>query len=423
MSNIRAFERSLLIMGSVTILVCASLSAAFAKQESTTPKPVHEPPPPNSTQVDNSLDLGKLKGGLMLKDADQINLLNALATMDISFWPGTLKKNHGLLNEDFIRVLSNRGFDAFNRAIQSKKSGRDKEADGYVEISFRYMLLADLCASEVNGDGGFRLDLAKRFADTKNYAMAMAILGNILVTEPEHVGARFLCGNIREKTGDFYGAMVDYQHVVEKEPNNDVAWTGIGKAYLITSDFPKARDAFKHAIACNSRNSEASTLLDRLDHPMQIPPPGQMQPVQPAVTGGNGAAEAIAVEAESILRQNKVKEAEAEFKRALQLEMTNARAHMGLADIAFRQSRFLDAINEYSLASQYAPTNPEPLRYLALSCEKVYDETKSPAYLDRAIECVARAITIASATRSDYAAARADQERLLAKKAEVPVSR
>lgn len=411
-------KRGALTLGAVAALNFSGSAVVFAKQDA--PRPIHDGGPATSTPVDNSFSLDNLTGDLMLKNADQINLLNAFATMDMAFWPSTLKKNHNLINDEFIRVLANRGANGFKRALDAKVAHNEKDANGYAEISFRYMFLADLCAGEIHKDRIYQYKLAQKYIQYRSYTMAFAILSNILMMEPDNLPARILSAELREGSGDFYGAMVDFQRVVKKDPNNGLAWTAIGKAYLISSDFAKAKDALHHAVACNGDNKEAVQLLYQVEHPQQLPPPGpnQMEPAPPPVTE-QSVAEQIARQGDTYLQQNRVKEATDEYGRALKMNETNVRAHMGLGSIAFRNSDFQRAIVEYEKAAKFGhgQESAEGLRFLGLACEQVYDRSKDTVYLDRAIECLARAINI----KSDYAQARADQERVLAKKADLPV--
>lgn len=399
--------------------------------------------PSSSTPVYNDLSVERSSGPLMLKNADQINLLNTMSTIDMSLWPSLLKRNRGVLSEEFVSVMGNRSQDAMRKALSSyetmqkaqqrydratasgdrdatlqsseERARAEKARNGYVEIGFRYALLADLAAAEIHRPAVYRLQLAEAYARTKDGApMALAMLGNILVTDPNNMQARLLSGRIRELGGDLYGAMVDYQFVVKRDSNNAIAWTAIAKAHLLVSDYAKAKDALRKAIACTSGGSteEASKLLYNIEHPQQLPPPSDPSILPNSLPTTSETAESIAQAAETALRENRVEDARRGFERAVGMESTNARAHMGLGDIYFRTSEFMKAIDEYNLASKYSPSSPLPLRYMGLACEKVYDTTKSPIYLDRAIECVAGAIRI----KSDYPEARADQERLLAKK-------
>ena len=411
------------------------------------PRPIPQPRPTTSTPVDNDLTVERPVGNLMLKNADQINLLNTLAMVEMSAWPSLLRRNHSFLNDEFVQVMGNRSQDAMRKAVSSYQAmqvaqarqnklqaagNRDgavaagdefkkveKARNGYVEISFRYALLADLTAREIHRPDVYRLQLAEAYARIKDGApMAMAVVGNILITDPNNVSARLLSGRLREATGDMYGAMVDYQFVVKREPNNALAWTAIGKAHLLVSDFAKAKDALRKAVACTSGGStdEATKLLYNLEHPQQLPPPSDPSLLPGGLPTAAETLDSIDQAAETALRENRVDEARKGFLRAISMDSTNAPAHMGLGDIYFRTSDFLKAIEEYNLAAKYSPSSPIPMRYMGLACEKMYDTTKAPVYLDRAIECVASAIRI----KSDYAEARADQERLLAKKSSAP---
>ena len=412
------------------------------------PRPVPAAVPYPKTPVENDLFVGQPIGPLMLKNAEQILLLNSLATADMSLWTVVLKRNHAILDDEFISVMGNRSEDAMRKAVTSFTSVRqlngqidkanaahdsqtaarlteqrnraERASSGYVEISFRYALLGDLAAAEIHRPDTCRIKLAERYMASPNGAhMALAIVGNILVTDKDNYEALALSARIRSKIGDYYGAMTQYEKVLRRNPNNAEAWTAIGKAHLLVSDFRKAKDALRNAVACTSGGSteEAKQLLDKLDHPQQLPPPSDPSITPLGVDTTADAAEAVLLTAEEAMQASRLEEARKAFERVVMLRPTDARPHIRLGDLYFRQSDFLKAIDEYNTATKLSPANPLPLRYLGLACEKVYDSTKSPQYLERALECIASAIRI----KADYAEARTDQERLLAKKsAEMP---
>ena len=364
------------------------------------------------TPPSEPLDTGRpTHASRQVKDNQQINLLNVLKVTDMSDWPRTLKKNRGVLNEDFIKVMGLRGQDAFSIAINKRTS--EREARRYFEIALRYMLLADLCAEQLHVKSEYRMILARQCARGGAPDLALAICHNVLVLEKENLPAHQLSGDIRMATGAFFEALEDYRIVVKKEPNNDKAWTRIAYIYWFLHDLPRTSDSLRRALAINGNNRDAKKLQYQMDHPEQVPAPNELPPLGPENAGTpQQIAEGLAAKGVDLMRVGNLVEAEKELRNAMRTSPSCAAAHMGLGDLYFRTSKFQSAVDEYVLAAKFAPTNPEPVRYLALSCEKIYDQSGDINWLDRAIGYIKDSIS----RKSDYAAAKTDQERLLEKK-------
>jgi tetratricopeptide (TPR) repeat protein len=401
---------SLLIAG----LLASGVSPALAESTKTTTTPVHSKAP--SSPDGDPLELTNINhDAMMLKNVDQINLLNVISNSDISQWPPLLKKNHACVNDGFVRVMALRASDAMQRALATTKDEQTQRK--WMEIAFRYTLLADLSLEEMGQPSKYQLELARKFYEAGAYATALNVVGNVTVREQithrKNLEAHLLAGDIRVKMNDLYGALKDYQEVVKLDSKNDRAWYLIGRAYLVMGDMVKSHDAVKNAVAINPNNKEAKALLQHLENPTQVPPPSDISndTLNPHTSDADQAASLVA-RAEASMRMGHLQEAQDLFNQALKIKDNCWSAHMGLGDLSFRKSDFYKAVEEYDIASKMAPDQAEPLRYKALACEKVYDETGNMPYLDQGINALRSAITI----KPNYPEARADQERLLQKK-------
>jgi tetratricopeptide (TPR) repeat protein len=405
-------KRCAITLGAAALLASP---AAFAKDQKLPPGTIHETGPKTQIPAGEDLGLHQPIGNMMLKNADQINLLNALSTMDMIYWPGHLRKNRAAINDEFIQVMANRSEDAMRKALSSYKANDDRAKNGYVEISFRYALLADLCAQELHKEQIYRLALAEKYARIKDgVPMAMAIVTNILVTDPNHVKARLLSGRIREMNGDFAGAVVDYKRVLSKETDHADAWLALARADLLVSDIKHAKENLRRASECHEPKEAidaAKKMLARIENPVQLPPPSSSE-ISPTPDSPSQSADQLVTAGDQALHQGHLEQARKYFQQALALQETSAGAHMGLGDISFRSSDFMKAVDEYSLAAKFAPTDAVPMYYMGLACEAVYDKQHAPVYLDRAIECMTSAVRI----KTDYGPARQALDRLLNKK-------
>lgn len=70
-----------------------------------------------------------------------------------------------------------------------------------------------------------------------------------------------LSGYDNEIKGYNQEALAEYKKAVEKEPDNDTAWTNLGNVYSKTGEKDKAIEAYKKAISINEKYPEAMNNL------------------------------------------------------------------------------------------------------------------------------------------------------------------
>lgn len=66
---------------------------------------------------------------------------------------------------------------------------------------------------------------------------------------------------------NFRGAIEIYTEILLIEPDDEIAYTRMGHAYMILGDFEKAEDAFKNALTINPENEIALLGLERIMAP------------------------------------------------------------------------------------------------------------------------------------------------------------
>lgn len=363
--------------------------------------PVDTPPPQGEV---NPLNQGMpSQGAMMLKSPEQINFLTVMSGTNSSQWPGLVKKERHILNSEFVDVMTARSNESFRLALVHK-SDEDK-AGTFVDQAFRYSLLSDLVARQIGKPATCRMQLAQRFYDMRLYSMALSICRNILVMERDDLEANTMAGDIELKVGDYFMALRNYQMVTRLNPKNDVAWTAIGEVYMLMGNTPKAREALRRGIELG--NKKAPQLLAKMDNPRQIAPPSD----KPAA-GVPASGVDLVKDGREAMKLGRIDEARGIFEAAIKQDPNNAAAHFALGDWYFRESQFYQAIDEYNKASKLSPKDPEPLYYMGLVCEIVYDKMGSDIHLDRAIECMHGALQL----NKGYTRAREAQERLLNKK-------
>lgn len=66
---------------------------------------------------------------------------------------------------------------------------------------------------------------------------------------------------------DFRGAIRTYSDILLIEPDDETAYVGLGQAYLILGDYPKAKDAFQNALHIDPDNDTAVFGLQKIMDP------------------------------------------------------------------------------------------------------------------------------------------------------------
>ncbi len=72
---------------------------------------------------------------------------------------------------------------------------------------------------------------------------------------------------------DFRGAINVYSEILLTEPDDDEAYTEMGKAYMILGDFGRAKDAFQNALHIDPDNEIALFGLRKISDPDFSAPP------------------------------------------------------------------------------------------------------------------------------------------------------
>jgi len=66
---------------------------------------------------------------------------------------------------------------------------------------------------------------------------------------------------------DFRAAIRLYQDILLLEPDDETAYTGLGQCYLVTGDFPRAKEAYLNALQINANNETAALGLKKIADP------------------------------------------------------------------------------------------------------------------------------------------------------------
>jgi len=331
----------------------------------------------------------------------------------LSQWPKMLHERRSVVNRAFIDNMVGRSNAAF--ALIAPNSKDQSAVHDAVDQSYRYSVIADLASREIGLPVVNRVNLASCYASAHFDYMALSIAREILVEDRDNLEAHRIAAAQELRDGDLLAALRDFEAVNKFDPRDDGAWANVGQIYLTMGNVQKGRPAVRRALDVNPSNKQARALLDQLDHPAQIAPPGGQgvivrgsltPPGTDATVGANVAAGRAA------LKDGALDLAEAGFREAVAQDPCCRGGYQGLGDVAFRRGDFYKAIDFYGLAVEYGPRDEEALYCMAVACEVVFDRTGSVAHLDRALECLRRAIQL----RGNFPAARAAQERVLLKR-------
>ena len=237
------------------------------------------------------------------------------------------------------------------------------------------------------------LPRARQLYEKTRYEDALALLAGV---PTENGGVYSLMGECYYMLGDFNKASEALERAVRLEPNNSEYHLWLGRAYgrrAETSTFltapghaSKARDHFERAFALDSSNLEAAG--DLFEYYLEAP----------SILGG-GMSKAVALAektknldpAEYHYRLARIsdsraeyKDAEEQFRRAMDLAPKQVGRVVDLANYLAKRGKYQESEAAYSLAEDIDPNNPK----LMFERAKAYIQSKRN--LDRARELLVR---------------------------------
>jgi arylsulfatase A-like enzyme/Tfp pilus assembly protein PilF len=91
-------------------------------------------------------------------------------------------------------------------------------------------------------------ELAVTYREMKNYPEGLRAEDAAITLQPSRTEFHGVRGMILVETGRFEMAKAEFNQVIEKDPNNGIAWNNLGNAYRETNELEQAAQAYKKSI-------------------------------------------------------------------------------------------------------------------------------------------------------------------------------
>jgi tetratricopeptide (TPR) repeat protein len=101
-------------------------------------------------------------------------------------------------------------------------------------------------------------------ADAKQYDLALELLDQVILIEPDYIGAISKRATLRYMKDDYSGALADLREVIAREPRHYSSMYGLALILRDLGDDKRALDAVRRARAVNPRIDGSEDLEDQL---------------------------------------------------------------------------------------------------------------------------------------------------------------
>lgn len=159
--------------------------------------------------------------------------------------------------------------------------------------------------------------------------------------------------NLRE--GKFKQALNEYQAIVAADPQNALAFQGLGYAFCQLKRYDEAITAYRKALELNPRLAISHTHLGNIHYLRRQFPESEKEYRQAIELDPNAYAPLTNLGA-ILATQGRLEEAQIMVKRAIELAPTQVIPYCDLFEIFLLQKRFADAKEAVSRAFHLSPT-------------------------------------------------------------------
>ena len=101
-------------------------------------------------------------------------------------------------------------------------------------------------------------------ADAKQYDLALELLDQVIVIEPDYIGAISKRATLRYIKDDYAGALADLREVIAREPRHFPSMYGLALIFRDLGDDKRALDAVRRARAVNPRIDGSEDMEEQL---------------------------------------------------------------------------------------------------------------------------------------------------------------
>lgn len=316
-------------------------------------------------------------------EASQVLMLRRVFSAPVEYWPDLLKKNTDLIDKSF-----------FERVEQRMKWSID---NGQVEDAVRFAYVGDLAGNVVNRKKNYRMQMSQLFRKLGNVSMALDLINNVCIFEPDNKEALFYKASLLQDAGNNVDSYPIYKQLAQDNYNRSECYYRMALLELQRDEIELARDHLKECIKLDSKHTLARKSLDQIERALAkatfIPKDdlqGSGLPVanlkdMPISTSNSSKASALATQGNSALKEGSLTKAQEFYDQSLALDANSAPALMGSGIISFRQGDLEGAIRNFQAASKnFTVGNADLEHYLGCCYELRYDLKKDKSDLEKA---------------------------------------
>ncbi|MBQ7528558.1 tetratricopeptide repeat protein [bacterium] len=316
-------------------------------------------------------------------EASQVLMLRRVFSAPVEYWPDILKKSTHLIDKSF-----------FERVEQRMKWSID---NGQIEDAMRFAYVGDLAGNIVDRKKNYRMQMSQLFRKLGNFSLAIDLINNVCVFEPDNKEALFYKASLLQDSGDNVDSYPIYKQLAQDNYKRSECYYRMALLELQRDEIEEARDHLRECLKLDSKHALARKSLDQLERALAkatfIPkddiqgsglPIANLKDV-PISTSDSSKALSLAHQGDSALKEGSITQAQEFYEQSLALDKNSAPALMGSGIVSYRQGDLEGAIRNFQAASQKFTTgNADLEHYLGCCYELRYDLKKDKSDLEKA---------------------------------------
>ncbi|MBQ7503025.1 tetratricopeptide repeat protein [bacterium] len=336
-----------------------------------------------------SFSVSAFQPSFAAEESSQVLMLRKVFATAVEGWEDILRANTKLLDKSF-----------FERVESRIKWSID---NGQVEDAVRFAYVGDLAGNIVNHKTNYRMQMSQLFRKLGNMPMALDLINNVCIMEPDNKEALFYQASLMQDAGSHIDCYPIYQKLAEDGYKRDECYYRMALLELERSEIETAREHLKQAVKINSHHEPAKKKLDQIERALAqatfVPTENNLAsgiPVSsngqfPIAASNSSKAMSFAMEGDAALKEGSISKAKELYSKALTADPKSAQGLMGRGIVAYREGDLEGAIASFEAASQrFLNGNANLERYLGSCYEFRYDSLKDKGDLDKARACYQR---------------------------------
>jgi tetratricopeptide (TPR) repeat protein len=228
-----------------------------------------------------------------------------------------------------------------------------------------------------------KLEYAESFIDTGRYEKAIGLLNEIIDADPE-IKAYQIRGFAYYCNHEFDFAMIDFQYVVDHDPNADLANYYLSQLYSLKNDYNKAKEYIEKALSIDNENIEymgdfiaIEQSLKNYTHSIEL--------CNKILEDTPESAFALNARGYANLRLDNIDAAIEDFNRSVQDNPMDFFGWNNLGIAYLKKGDKQKAFKHFQTSLQQSPVNPDAYSYIALLNYETGDMEKAMQYINKAI--------------------------------------